>query len=156
MCGSVSLHLLFHPSYLCVTRGQGGVTENYECESVFAYSVQVYRPLPVFAWPMHDCIGHNGPNLTAEEFFLWVHVGQPMCWCVQRAWSDSASHAALRPPSIVHCCTCQRFRSHQVFASTCCPATEMIFIPLGMLDKLPLSPLTKHILGRVGSSLLIF
>lgn len=140
---------------LCVTRGQGELL--YKCKSVFAYSVRVHRPLPVLAWPVRDCIGHNGHNLPAEEFFLWFHVGQPMCWCVQRAWSDSAPHtctAAAKRCTLLYMSALQK-------SSSLCPHTLssnselMIFIPLGMLDKLSLSPLTKHILGRVSFTQLL-
>lgn len=68
MCVSVSLNLLLRLSCLFVTSGQGGVTVCSECESVFAYSVQVYCPLPVFAWPVHNCIGHNAPICQMNSF----------------------------------------------------------------------------------------
>lgn len=90
------------------------------CVSVFANTVRVFHPLLVFPWPVDDYMSHNSPKLRTEEFFLWLHVGQPMCWCVQRAWSDSVS--------TTHCtaaakrCTCQLFRT-QVVAYTRCPAT---------------------------------
>lgn len=77
-------------------------------------------PRLVVPWPVRGSISHNGPILQTVEFFLWLHVGQPMCWRVQRAWSDSVSTTCCSAAG--KCCTCQRFRS-QVVAYTRCPAT---------------------------------
>lgn len=58
---------------------------------------------------------------------------------------------ALQPTNVVDMSAFQK--SSNLFSHTLSSNSElMIFIPLGMLDKLSLSPLTKHILGRVSST----
>ncbi len=149
MCVSECLHLLLRPSYLCVTRGQGESLYS-ECESVFAYSVRVYRPLAcVFltcAWlywsqrsqfagwgvfPMTPC--GTADVLMCSASVKWVSTAH--CTAAAKLWTLFYMSALQKSSSLCF---------HSLSSNS-----EMIFIPLGVLDRFPLSPLTKRILGRV-------
>ena len=52
---------------------------------------------------------------------MWV--GQCVDVFSKREVTHLAPHAALQPPNVVHCCTCQRTGNLWVFSYTCHPAT---------------------------------
>lgn len=129
--------VLFHPSRRPVTRGQGGVVS--VCHFVFP------------TLPVCPCAGHRTLLLDEKRGFSFLPnstLGWPMCSCVHRAVAlppQSAPwtlfHMPARPKPSALC-----------FHSVSC-SSEMIFIPLGILDKFSWSPLAKHILGRVSPNL---
>lgn len=88
-------------------------------------------------------------------------TGQCVDVCSEREVSQLAPHTALHYTAL-DCTTAAQNAIHLAVhvsvsevISLSCPATPefMIFIPLGMLDKLPLSPRINHFMGLVSFSL---
>lgn len=93
-------------------------------------------------------------SATVLPFARWVFPLTPcgaahvlMC-SVSMKWLSSAHWTvATRPCTVSYMSALPKSSSlcfHSVFNNS-----EMIFIPLGMLDKFSLSPLTPHVWGRV-------
>lgn len=149
MCAS--LDLLLRPSYPCVTRGQGESLCSVSVKCVCIQCASVSPPLPVFAWPERDCIGHNGPQFAGWRVFPTTPCGTAdvlMCPASVK-WLSTAHCSAAAKRCTRLCMSALQKSSSLRFLSLSGNSELMIFIPLGMLDKFPLSPLTKHILGRV-------
>lgn len=155
VCVWVSSSTLTSIISVCHQRA-GGVTVFCECESVFAYSVRVYRPLAcVFLTCAWLCWSQR------SQFAGWGVFPMTPCGTADVLMCS----ASVKWLSAAHCtaaakhCTLFNMSALQKSSSLCFHSlssnSEMIFIPLGMLDKFPLSPLNKRILGRVSFTQLI-
>lgn len=137
--------VLFRPSCQPVTRGQGAV------------AVCVWHCVPTqssSAFPsarVCPCAGHR--TLVPDErrvcFFFFLPTPVWLGWCV----NVSIEHAVAALPIVAPCKLLHMSALPKVFFHSMSCSSEMIFIPLGILDKFSWSPLTKHILGRVSPNL---
>lgn len=116
--------------------------------------VQQSASLSLFSWPIRGCFAHTHPRSAS----LWLNVGQPMCWCVQKAWRDSLSathtHCSAKTAKRSWLLLVWALQKSSTLMST--NSQLMVFIPLAMLDTLPLSPQPKHIMGWVSFYLDIY
>lgn len=103
--------IVVHPSCRPVTRGQGGVAVCvWHCVSTEFKCISLCQSVSM------RCSLTLVPDEESLFFFFPVWAG----WCV----NVSIEHAVAALPIArrVNCYTCQRFRSHRLFAFTRCPA----------------------------------
>lgn len=113
------------------------------CDTVFPHRVQVRFPLP-------ECV-HVLVTAPDERRVCFFFLPTPVWlgWCV----NVSIEHAVAALPIVAPCKLLHMSALPKVFFHSMSCSSEMIFIPLGILDKFSWSPLTKHILGRVSPNL---
>lgn len=133
------------PLCLHVTRGLWGV---------LLYSVLVKLCLHTLLASACVCMTYAWLYWSQPSQFAGggVFHCDPMWLCVHRAWSDSVS--TTRCTAATKHCTLLCMSAPQKSSCLCMHSLSsnsevMIFIPVGVLDKLPLSPQTKRICGRV-------
>lgn len=100
---------------------------------------------PLSSTAVCPCAGHRAlaPDEKSCFFLSTSSLGWLVCQCVHWAWR--AARKLLHMPALPK-------PSGLCFYSMSC-SSEMIFIPLGILDKFCWPPLTNHILGLVSLTL---
>lgn len=136
---------LFHPSCQPDSRGQGGVAACvWQCVPTQFKCASLCQSVSM-RWSQDS-------RARGEETFFPLPnstLGWLMCWCVHGACSGSAPRCRLW--KMFHMSALPKPSGLCVDSMSC--SSEMIFIPLGILDKFAWSPLTKHVLGRVSPNL---
>lgn len=111
----------------------------FVCEIVLPCRVQVHLLLPL-------CVHVLVIELWCQMrrgFLSTSSLGWLVCWCVHWAWRA--------PPKLLHMSALPKPSGLCFYSMSC--SSEMIFIPLGILDNFSWPPLINHILGPVSLTL---